>query len=67
MRRSVATNLMAGGVALFLTGILITAFSPVDLFVFTRRIAGPTEPVGILISLVGFGFTAAGGYYKVRL
>lgn len=67
MRRGIANNLMAGGVALFLTGLLITAFSPVDLFFFTRRVAGPTEPWGILLSLVGFGFTAAGGYYKVRM
>jgi hypothetical protein len=67
MRRNLANNLMAGGVALFLTGMLIIAFSPVNLVVFTRRIAGPTVPVGIVISLVGFGFTAAGGYFKVRM
>ena len=67
MKRNLANNLMAGGVALFLTGMLIIAFSPVSLIVFTRRLAGPTMPVGIVISLVGFGFTAAGGYFKVRM
>jgi len=66
MRHNIANSLMAGGIALLLTGLIITAFSPLDLFIFTRRIAGPTEPWGILISLVGFVFTAAGGYYKVR-
>lgn len=67
MRLNIANNLMAGGVALFLTGLLIITFSPVDLFLFTRRIAGPTAPVGIVISLVGFVFTAVGGYFKVRM
>jgi hypothetical protein len=66
MRRSIANSLMAGGLALLLTGIIITAFSPLDLFIFTRRISGPTGPWGILISLVGFVLAAAGGYYKLR-
>jgi hypothetical protein len=66
MRSSIANSLMAGGLALLLTGLIIVAFSPLDLFIFTWRISGPTEPWGILISLVGFAFAAAGGYYKLR-
>ena len=66
MRCKLANNLIVGGIALFLTGLYIMAFSPVNLFVFTRRIAGPTAPVGIAIALVGFGFSITGGYFKVR-
>ena len=62
-----ANNLMAGGIAFFLTGILIVAFSPVNLTIFTWRISGPTAPAGIIISLVGFVFTVVGGYFKVRV
>lgn len=67
MRHKVANNLLMGGIALFLTGILIVAFSPVNLTIFTQRIAGPTAPVGIIISLVGFVLTVVGGYFKVRV
>jgi len=64
VRNKIANNVLAGGVMLFIVGILIIAFSPLNLHIFTYRITGPTGPVGTAISLVGLGLAVASGYGK---
>jgi len=64
VRSRMANNVLAGGVVLFIVGILIIAFSPTNLHIFTYRITGLTGPVGTAISLVGLGLAVAGGYYQ---
>jgi hypothetical protein len=64
VRSRIANNVLAGGVVLFIVGILLIAFSPTNLHIFTYRITGPTGPVGTAISLIGLGLAVAGGYYQ---
>ena len=64
MRNRIANNILAGGVVLFIVGILIIAFSPTNLHIFTYQITGLLGPVGTAISLVGLGLAVAGGLDK---
>jgi hypothetical protein len=49
---------------LFIVGIFIIAFSPINLHIFTYQISGPTGSLGTAIYLISLGFAVAGGYYQ---
>ena len=61
----VVKNILAFGITLLLLGVLIIAFNPANLTIFTQRIYGPPEPIGTVISLIGLSLAIAGGYRKL--
>ena len=56
---------MAFGLTLLVVGVFIIVFDPANVFIFTRLITGPTDPVGTVISLAGLSLAIAGGYRKI--
>jgi hypothetical protein len=60
-----ADRIVAFGLILLVVGAFIVALDPANVLIFTRPMTGPTDPVGTVISLVGFSLAIAGGYRKL--
>ena len=65
MKMDLVDRILTIGLVLVLVGIIIIIFDPASIIVVNRLISGPTDPVGVLISLTGLSLTISAGYRKV--
>ena len=60
-----ADRIVAFGLTLLVVGVFIIVIDPANVFIITRLITGPTDPLGTVMSLAGLSLAIAGGYRKI--